>query len=178
MLYGEKQLTGNEVKFSDDEIIVSKTDLSGKLVYGNRLFYKMAGLDEKDCLGQQHNIIRHPQMPRVVFDLLWQTIKSKKEIFAFVNNRSKNGDNYWVFAHVTPSKKENGEVDGYHSNRRTPNRNALENTIIPLYEKLLKIEQSGSSPKEGLKLAHEEVSTLLADAKMDFNELMFSLRSA
>lgn len=168
-------LSGREIKFNDDEIIVSKTDLAGKLTYGNDVFYRMAGMDEKECIGQQHNIIRHPEMPRTVFDLLWDTIKDQNEIFAYVNNRSKNGDNYWVFAHVTPSRDVGGSITGYHSNRRTPNRHALDNTIIPLYAELRRIEQSAGTPKQGIAAGRAHLSSLLDSSKMEFNELMFSL---
>ncbi|MBT6139697.1 MAG: PAS domain-containing protein [Rhodospirillaceae bacterium] len=174
-LYGNPQLSGREKVFHDDEIIVSKTDLTGKLIYGNRTFYRMAAMNEKQTLGQQHNIIRHPEMPRTVFELLWNTIKDGKEIFAYVNNRSANGDNYWVFAHVTPSFDASGNITGYHSNRRNPKRQVIDSHIAPLYRDLLKIEQSGSSPKQGLQDAYDKVLSILSGAKMNFNEFMFSL---
>ncbi|MBO6788646.1 MAG: PAS domain-containing protein [Rhodospirillales bacterium] len=168
-------LTGHERTFDPDEIIVSKTDLDGKITYGNRVFYRLAGLEEKDCLNVQHNLIRHPEMPRAVFDLLWSTIKGGDEIFAYVVNRSSNGDHYWVFAHVTPSRDSTGSIIGYHSNRRVPNRKTLETHIIPLYKQLLTIEKQHASPKEGMAAAVKVVTDLLAEKKMSFNELMFSL---
>ncbi len=174
-LYGNPQVTGNEKTFDEDEIIVSKTDLSGKLTYGNRTFYRLAGLEEKDCLGQQHNVIRHPHMPRAVFELLWNTLKSGEELFAYVVNRSANGDHYWVFAHVTPSRDSGGNVIGYHSNRRVPNRQVLNEHIIPLYKNLLSVEQSASSPKDGLDASYKVVTDLLSQNKVGFNEFMFSL---
>jgi PAS domain S-box-containing protein len=174
-LYGNKTLSGREAFFDDDEIIVSKTDLKGKLTYGNRTFYRLAGLSEKQCIGQQHNIIRHPEMPRSVFELLWNTLKDGKELFAYVNNRSSNGDNYWVYAHITPSHDARGNIVGYHSSRRTPNRKVLNEHIIPLYKDLLRIEKSISSPREGLDAAYKKIEGLLKDNKMGFNEFMFSL---
>jgi len=135
----------------------------------------MAGYDEKQCIGQQHNIIRHPEMPRCVFKLLWDTIKEGNEIFAYVNNRSSNGDNYWVLAHVTPSYDMAGNHIGYHSNRRPPNRTVLEQHIIPLYKELLQIEKSISSPKEGLEASHAKVVSLLKENGMGFNEFIFSM---
>lgn len=174
-MYGNKVLSGKEVTFTDDEIIVSKTDLTGKLTYGNRTFFRLAGLSEKQCIGQQHNIIRHPEMPRCVFDLLWSTLKEEKELFAYVNNCSVNGDNYWVFAHVTPSYNASGNVIGYHSSRRTPNRQVLNNHIIPLYSELLRIEKSNSSPREGLAAGTAKINALLKENNMGFNQFMFSL---
>ncbi len=136
-LYGNPQITNVERKFNADDIIVSKTDLSGKLTYGNRLFHQLADREEKDCLGQQHNIIRHPEMPRAVFELLWKTLADDREIFAYVKNRSLNGDHYWVFAHVTPSFDSNGKKVGYHSNRRVQDQRLLTEHIEPLYKHFL-----------------------------------------
>ena len=174
-LYGNPQLTGVEKTFEEDEIIVSKTDLTGKITYGNRTFYRLAGLPEKECIGVQHNLIRNPNMPRAVFELLWNTLKEGKEIFAYVVNRSANGDHYWVFAHVTPSYDGSGNIVGYHSNRRVPNRQVVDQTIVPLYEKLKGIEQNASSPKDGLEASYKAVVDILNENKVGFNEFMFSL---
>lgn len=174
-LYGNQDLTGHERMMEQDEIIVSKTDLTGKITYANRTFLKLAGLAERDCLGVQHNLIRHPHMPRAVFSLLWKTIAAGDEIFAYVVNRSANGDHYWVFAHVTPSRNANGEIVGYHSNRRAPNRKIVDDHIVPLYKQLLDTEQSAASPKDGLEASTKMVTDLLAENKVGFNQLMFSL---
>lgn len=168
-------LTGVEKNFGTDEIIVTKTDLKGKITYANRTFYKLAEYREKEIIGSQHNIIRHPKMPRCVFKLLWDTLKSGKEIFAYVNNRSKNGDSYWVFAHVTPSFDGSGNAIGYHSNRRVPNKQVLSQHIIPLYKKLLAVEAANSSPKDGMEAAFGAIEDLLKESKVTFNQFMFSL---
>ena len=177
MLYGNPQLSGMEKTFHPDEIIVSKTNLAGKLTYANRTFYKLSGMSEKECIGKQHNIIRNPNMPRSIFDLLWKTIKGGEEIFAYVNNRSKNGDHYWVLAHVTPSQDNQGNIIGYHSNRRVPNKPVLNDKIVPLYQELLSIEKSSATPKEGLMNAYTRIDQLLNEYKMTFNELMFAMDS-
>jgi PAS domain S-box-containing protein len=168
-------LTGNERTLDPDDLIVTKTDLSGKIRYGNRTFYKFAGYGPSECIGVQHNIIRHPEMPRTVFKLLWDTLKADNEIFAYVNNRSRNGDHYWVLAHVTPSWSETGEIIGYHSNRRAPNRAVIREHIDPLYATLMKIESSSASPKDALAAGEKHVHDLLASKGMSFNELMFAL---
>jgi PAS domain S-box-containing protein len=76
--------TGVECFFPEDEIIVSKTDLKGLITYANHTFLSIAGYTEEEVLGQPHNIIRHPDMPRCVFKLLWDTLKLRREIFAYV----------------------------------------------------------------------------------------------
>lgn len=131
-----------ELKFNDNEIIVSKTDTKGKIIYGNDLFLKLAGYSEKELLGAPHNIIRHPDMPKIVFKLLWETLHQGKEIFAYVINKAKNGDYYWVYANVTPSYDHTGNVIGYYSVRRNPSQKAI-NVIKPIYKKLLNAEKNG-----------------------------------
>lgn len=113
-----KRVTGVERYFDEEEVIVSKTDVKGIITYANRVFLRVAGYDEEGLLGRPHNIIRHPDMPRCVFKLLWDKLEQQEEVFAYVVNLAKNGDHYWVFAHVTPSIDRRSRVVGYHSNRR------------------------------------------------------------
>ncbi len=107
------------------------------MTYTNDVFSRIAGYSARELKGQPHNIIRHPQMPRSVFALLWQTIQAGGEIFAYVINRCKNGDHYWVIAHVSASRDRSGEIIGYHSARRVPERSIVDEKIIPLYDLLL-----------------------------------------
>jgi PAS domain S-box-containing protein len=102
--------SGREIFFPASELIVSKTDLKGRLTYANRLFCRVAGYTEAELIGEQHSIVRHPDMPRSVFKLLWDTIEDRREIFAYVKNMAKNGDHYWVYAHVTPSFGADGKI--------------------------------------------------------------------
>ena len=90
----ERKITGKERFFADDELIVSKTDLKGRITYANNLFLEIADYSEKEVLGQPHSLIRHPDMPRSIFKLLWDTIQGGSEIFAYVINGTKFGDHY------------------------------------------------------------------------------------
>jgi len=168
-------LTGNERFFGNDDIIVTKTDLKGRITYGNRVFLEIAGYTERECLGEPHSIIRHPDMPRCVFQLLWDTIQAGNEIFAYVINRAKNGDHYWVYAHVTPSFGEDGSIIGYHSNRRVPDRSVVENTIIPLYAQLREVEGEHRNRKEGMHAGTAMVGELLAQHNMQYDEFVARL---
>ena len=167
--------TGHERLFGKDEIIVSKTDLKGHIIYANRLFMKLADMDEKKLMGAPHSIIRHPEMPRCVFKLLWDTVQAKREIFAYVVNRSLNGDHYWVLAHVTPSFDGSGSVNGYHSNRRVPDRRILNDTVIPLYKKLLDEEKRHRNGKDGMNNAYNMLLGLLKEKGLGYDEFIFSL---
>lgn len=154
-------LTGVERTFGKNDLIVSKTDTTGKITYGNGIFIHLAGYDEKHLIGAPHSIIRHPEMPRCVFKLLWDTIGSGKEIFAYVLNRAANGDHYWVFAHVTPSRDASGKIVGFHSNRRVPDRRILTQTIMPLYKTLQTEEDKHANRKEGMNAGYSMLADIL-----------------
>ena len=166
--------TGRERTFGEEEIIVSKTDVSGRLTYTNDVFIRVSGYTESELLGKAHSLIRHPEMPRCVFQLLWDTIQSGSEIFAYVVNLSKNGDHYWVFAHVTPTFGPSGEIIGYHSNRRSPDRDAVDK-IRPLYAQLLAEEQRASSKAEAIVASSRILKEALGRTKLQYDEFVFSL---
>ena len=166
--------TSVERLFDTDDIIVSKTDLKGRITYANPVFCRIAGYDEDELLGQPHSIIRHPDMPRCVFKLLWDTLEARREIFAYVKNMAKNGDFYWVFAHVTPSYNASGEVVGYHSNRRVPDRRVLA-AIEPLYAELLREEQSHRNGKDALAAGYRRLVDFVTAKNMSYDQLIFSL---
>ena len=166
--------TNEEVTFSDDDIIVSKTNLTGHLTYVNRVFMDISGYDEGELLGKPHSIIRHPDMPRTVFKYLWDTIGGGQEIFAYVKNMTKSGGYYWVFAHVTPTFGANGDVTGYHSNRRTPDTGALQK-IAPLYQALLNEENRPENRKDGLMAGVDLLAETLRAEKCAYDEFIFSL---
>jgi len=168
-------LTGTERFFDDNEIIVSKTDTKGRMTYVNDVFLKLASYTERECIGQPHAKIRHPEMPRCIFKLLWDTIQDGREIFAYVVNRSANGDHYWVLAHVTPSKDANDNIIGYHSNRRVPNRQILDSTIIPLYKQLLAEENKHPNSKDGMAASMKMVGDLLAEKGLEYDEFIAGL---
>jgi PAS domain S-box-containing protein len=149
--------TGTERTFGRDEVIVSKTDLQGRLTYCNDVFCRVSAYDEAGLLGRPHNIIRHPDMPGSVFKLLWNTIERGEEIFAYVLNLAADGAHYWVLAHVTPSFDAAGTLVGHHSNRRLPARGAIRE-VEPVYRTLVAEERRYQSGPEaataGLALLH------------------------
>ena len=159
----EKQLNKND-------FIVSKTDPKGRITYCNQIFMKMAEYSEDELLGQPHNIIRHPDMPRIAFKVAWQMIQSGQEFFGFVKNLRKSGGYYWVFTNIMPDYDLNGNIIGYTSVRRKPNPKALD-VIIPLYQQLVAAEKSG-----GMDASLAAVTALLEEKNMEFNELSIALQ--
>ena len=162
-------MAGSEITFDDRDFIVSKTDTTGKITYGNQLFITISGYDEADLLNKPHNILRHPNMPASIFKYLWTHIRNKEEVFAYVLNKTKQNDFYWVIAHVTPSFDENSSIIGYHSVRRKPKAKALA-TIAPLYQSMLAAEKRG-----GIAAGEAVLIAKLNQMKVNYDEFIFSL---
>ncbi len=158
----------------EDDFIVSKTDLTGRITYGNQIFQEFAKYSEQELLGAQHNIIRHPDMPRAAFKLVWDTIQAEKECFAFVKNLAADGSFYWVFAHITPSYDRNGRMDGYLSVRRKPRAEAVA-TITGIYQQMLEIEKQ-AGPKEAMSAATKFLVDFLNEKGTTYEEIVLALQ--
>jgi PAS domain S-box-containing protein len=166
--------TGRETTFGENEVIVSKTDKTGRITYANDIFVAVSKYPENELIGQQHNIIRHPAMPRAVFKLVWDTILSGKEIFGYVLNLNREGEGYWVFAHITPNFDRQNAIVGFHSNRRKPRREAIDK-IWPIYRKLLQIEEEAPNSKVGLENSFGALVGLLESQNTSYEEFVYSL---
>jgi len=118
-------VSNHEVQLSDGVTIVTKTDLSGVITYANQDFVRISGYSQEELIGQHHNLVRHPDMPPEAFADMWATLKSGQPWNGLVKNRCKNGDFYWVNAHVAPIDHE-GSVVGYTSMRTRPSRQKVE----------------------------------------------------
>lgn len=170
----DKNLTGVERHFAETDIIVSKTNTKGIITYANRTFLKVSDYLESEVVGKPHNLIRHPEMPRCIFKLLWGNLQSGKEMFAYVVNCTKFGDHYWVLAHATPSFDSQEQIVGYHSNRRVPDRAILEGEIIPLYRDLLDIEKKARDPMDGLTQALNHFHTVFKKKELSYDRFIFA----
>ncbi|WP_373071751.1 PAS domain-containing protein [Sulfurimonas sp.] len=158
------------MEMREQDFIVSKTDTKGKITYVNKIFMDMAEYKEDELLGKPHSIVRHPKMPKAVFKLLWDYVKEKKEIFAFVINKTKNSNAYWVYANVTASLDERGNIIGYYSVRRKPNPEAIK-IIEPLYEKMVEAEKTG-----GVEASTKILEDLLHEKGVSYDELIISIQ--
>lgn len=165
--------SGRERHLGVDEVIVSKTDPKGLITYANDVFCRIAGFEVHELIGAPHNLIRHPDMPRCVFKFLWDRIAAGHEVFAYVKNMARNGDHYWVLAHVTPSYGPTGEIVGYHSNRRKPDASGIR-AVEPVYAQLRQIEQS-HDPRKGIELSMKAFVDLLDKNNVTYDEFIFSL---
>ena len=154
----------------ESAFLVSKTDLKGRITYCNEPFLKIVGAKQHELLGKPHNIIRHPDMPRAVFKLLWERIKNREEIFAYVKNKSFDGGYYWVFANITTSLDVHNNPVGYYSVRRKPNPKAIE-VIEPIYQKLLSVEKSG-----GMDASMNFLTEFLKEKNVSYDEFVNNLQ--
>lgn len=166
--------TGHESPFAEHEIIVTKTDTKGLITYANETFLRVSHFSISDVLGKPHNIIRHPDMPRCVFKLLWDTLTGGKEMFAYVLNLASNGDHYWVLAHVTPSVDAEGRTVGYHSMRRKPAATQIA-AAGALYRTLLEEERAAPSPAEGMQRSTDRLTSILRSKGIGYDEFVFAL---
>jgi PAS domain S-box-containing protein len=166
--------TGVEQMLGDEELIVSKTDLKGRITYANDVFIRMARYPARELIGAPHSIIRHPDMPRCVFKLLWDTIEAKQEIFAYVVNLAGDGSHYWVFAHVTPTFDIRGNIIGYHSNRRRPEQASLEK-VKPIYKLLRDEEACHANAKDGMRASFDMMIEFLKQQGLAYDEFVLSL---
>ncbi|WP_299772409.1 PAS domain-containing protein [uncultured Pseudoteredinibacter sp.] len=162
-----------EIELADDDLIVSKTDVTGKITYINRTFMRISGFVEKELIGIQHNVIRHKDMPRGVFRKMWADLKDNKEFFGYVKNLCKDGSFYWVFANVTPDFDESGNLRGYYSVRRKPGRQAVQ-LVESLYQKMREEEKQGdkkSAPDRSWRLVDQH----LEKEAVSYNRFMVEL---
>jgi PAS domain S-box-containing protein len=166
--------SGIERHFQTDELIVSKTDPRGVITYANDVFLRVSAYSESEIIGAPHNVLRHPEMPRAVFHLLWQALKSGQEVFAYIVNLAKDGAHYWVLAHVTPTYDADGLLVGYHSNRRVPDPAALR-AVRELYAPLLEVERAHSRPADAVAASMDSFEHHLTDLGQTYDQFVWSL---
>ena len=134
----------------------------------------MAGWSRFELIGANHNIIRHPDMPKIAFKIAWDLIQNKKEFFGFVKNLRKDGGFYLVFAYITPDLDLNGNIVGYTSFRKKPSRKGIE-FMSEIYKKLVEAEKSG-----GMSASYELLKEILKANEENiiekYNKLVFDLQ--
>lgn len=135
-------ITTDEMEFEKNDLIISRTDIRGTITHCNNIFAKMSGWTQEELLGSNHNLIRHPDMPKAAYQLVWDSIKAKNEFYGYVKNLRKDGGYYWVFAYITADIDESGEIAGYTSYRRYAPKLAID-TMKPIYKLLMDAEKQG-----------------------------------
>ncbi|MDZ4201730.1 MAG: PAS domain-containing protein [Gallionella sp.] len=165
--------TSVERVMREDDFIVSMTDIKGRITYGNRIFIEFSGYTETELLGSQHNIIRHPDMPRAVFKLLWDKIQNREECFAYVKNMAKDGSFYWVFTNVTPTFDPSGNITGYFSVRRKPKMTGVQ-TASAVYAAMLEAERK-AGPANAIAASTKILVDILNEKGLSYDELVLAI---
>lgn len=160
----------NEIEVKPVDIIVSKADEAGDIEYANPIFYKISGYSKKELTFAPHSILRHPDMPKVVFKFLWDEIKNGNDVHAFVKNMTKNGSFYWVLAYVRPALNPDGSFRNYVSTRKAMSPNARK-VIEQIYARLLEIENS-----DGVKASEQALIEILNGKA--FNDVMLEIQNS
>ncbi len=146
------------IELDPKRYLVSETDAQGVITYANRYFRDISGYSDKELLGQPHNIIRHPDMPKLVFKLLWETIEKGTNINAVVKNLAKDGRYYWVFTEFHIKKDaDSGVVIGYMASRKAVSKHIVE-VVSALYRELRVVEQ-----REGIEAAQRYLDAYLLE---------------
>ncbi len=166
-----KLLIDEEVLAEPRHMIVSNTNIRGVIWGINKHFSDISGYSAKELKGVNHNILRHPDMPKIIFKLMWDRITNGHNILAFVKNVRKDGRYYWVITDFEVMFKRNDptEIYKFYAYRKAAPRHSLDE-IIELYASLLKEEK-----KSGEKASEEYLNTYLARKKMSYDEYMQSL---
>lgn len=149
----EAKATTSEALFQVSELFYSRTDCRGVIQSGNTIFQRVSGFEWEDLLDAPHKVVRHPDMPKGLFEFMWSQLKAGNTIGAYVKNRRKDGRFYWVFALVSKSG------DGFISTRMKPS-SELFHTVTGMYQEMLAEEEKGMSPKDSAEFMHSKLVEL------------------
>jgi PAS domain S-box-containing protein len=159
-----------EVFWDKTLTIVSKSDLFGTIEYANEAFADVSGYEEYELVGKPHSLLRHPDMPQVLYKILWDNLKVGNPFQIIFKNLSKSGRYYWVISEFEYSKDATGNIENYISRRNAVSTEVLEGHIIPLYKKLLQIEEAS-----GMKYSEKYMIGFLEEKGLSFSDYIFSL---
>ncbi len=147
-----------EILLDNTKYIESETDLHGNIVDCNDYFAEISGYSKEELMGQPHNIVRHPDMPKIVFKLLWDNIQQGHNITAVIKNMAKDGRYYWVFTHFEIIRDINTkEIKGYRAYRKMVSPH-IKKVLDPLYKKLTEIEKEG-----GMEASEKALNEFLSE---------------
>ncbi len=158
-----------EIKFNKKKFIVSKTDLKGNIIFINKNFSEISGYSEAELVGSPHNVVRHPDMPKAVFFLVWKTLLAGRPISGIVKNLCKDGRYYWVIADLEPKTDNNGKVITLTAFRRAAPQDVID-TTEELYRTMLAIEK-----KHGMEKSLSYLEAFLEEHELTYNEFIEEL---
>ena len=161
--------TDIQIKVDAKKIIVSKTDVKGKIIYGNEYFCELSGYKESELISSPHNILRHPDMPKAIFHLMWQHLKTGRNIMAVVKNMSKDGNYYWVTTDFETIRDNHGYIKYHIAYRQAAPKHVIEE-MEKIYNKLLAIEES-----HNMEASIAYFNAFLEEKKMNYDQFIAEL---
>ena len=169
-------MSDNELSLSSDRLYISKSTKDGKITYCNQALLELGGYQENKLIGQPHNIMRHPDMPRGLFLMLWQTLKARQEFNAFIKNRTNNDQFYWAFTNITPVCNPQAQVTGYICTRRKANPAGIMmfETYYDTMREIEKNDNSDAAAQRGIDELQQMLSAMGDDYEASVFKLQFS----
>ena len=152
-----------EVAWDKTKTIMSKTDAKGVIEYVNQVFMDVCGYNEAELIGKPHNVIRHPDMPKTIFKILWDNIQKGINFHAIVKNLAKSGEYDWVITDFDIIRDPSGQIINYMGRRTSVPEQTIEKHIAPLYQKILQVEQAG-----GIEAGEQYFQQFLKDQGKDY----------
>lgn len=158
-----------EIKLDPSRVIMSKTNAKGIIEYANDYFMETCGYEEYELMGQPHNIIRHPDMPKIIFKLMWERLEEGKNIHALVKNLAKDGSYYWILTNFETKYDDNGNITSHIAKRKAAPGNAIYQ-IDKLYKTILAIEN-----RKNPEIAEKYLFGLLEDRGQNYDEFILEI---
>ncbi len=159
-----------EVLWDKIQVLMSRTNAFGHIMETNEVFQLVSGYSAEELYDQPHSIIRHPDMPKVVFKILWDNLKVQRNFHAIIKNLAKSGRYYWVITDFDIIRDEKDEIVAFVSYRKAIDNHIVEEHIAPLYERLLKIEQAN-----GLEVSERYFNGYLEDRGLTYYDYVQQL---
>ncbi len=159
-----------EVVWNKSQVVISEADVYGRITNVNDVFSNVCGYSPEEMIGQPHSIIRHPDMPKLIFKLLWDNLKAGNNFIGVIKNLAKSGEYYWVITDFEMRRDATGNITHYIARRKSVPKAVIENYVAPLYETLLKLEKVG-----GMELSSRFFKNYLAKQGKDYIDFIIDV---
>ena len=161
-----------EVQWDKTKTLISETDVKGTITNVNDVFCAVAHYSASELIGQPHNLMRHPDMPKLIFKLLWDNLKVGNNFVGVIKNLAKTGEYYWVVTDFEMRRDAMGNITHYIGRRKSVPEAAINNYLAPFYESLLKMEKIG-----GVELSSRFFKNYLTKQGKDYIDFVISIMS-
>ena len=159
-----------EVSWDKSKVLISETDAYGTITNVNDVFCSVAHYTPEELIGQPHNLIRHPDMPKLIFKLLWDNLKVGNNFVGVIKNLAKTGEYYWVVTDFEMRRDSMGNITHYIGRRKSVPEAAINDYVAPFYESLLKMEKIG-----GVELSNRFFKNYLAKQGKDYIDFIIDV---